>query len=147
MTWTRQQKQREEFAAYLRTMLPELRHFTADEVLTKCDRIGNNVPPKALWPNILPTLKVVIELRQHLGRPIRVHSTYRSPIYNAKIGGASRSQHLEFRAMDISCPGVSPAHVAEMLRQMRMNGRFKGGIGEYKTFVHVDTRGKNVNWG
>jgi uncharacterized protein YcbK (DUF882 family) len=145
--WVRQQKLRAEFAAYLATMAPWLKHFSADEVLTKCDRIGNSVPPKELWPNILPTLKVAQELRQHLGRPVKVHSVYRSKVYNAKIGGASQSQHMRFAAMDLSCPGVSPATVAQHLRQMRQNGRFKGGIGEYPGFVHVDTRGKNVNWG
>jgi hypothetical protein len=29
---------------------------------------------------------------------------------------------------------------------MRREGIFKGGLGKYKTFVHVDVRGKNADW-
>ena len=75
-------------------------------------------------------------------------SVYRSPKYNAAIdGSATKSQHLEFRAADFSVPGKgNPKAWASKLREMRAAGVFSGGIGLYKTFVHVDVRGANADW-
>ena len=30
---------------------------------------------------------------------------------------------------------------------MRSEGIFKGGIGRHKTFIHLDVRGSNADWG
>lgn len=129
-----------------------LHYFTPWEVLKPTGNsnrgVKNSPPPRALWPNIVPTLKVVDELRHRLGRPIIITSSYRSPAYNRSLRGAAKnSQHLYFRALDIKAPGLSPRKVWLELRKMRSEGKFKGGIGLYPTFVHVDTRGENVNWG
>lgn len=35
------------------------------------------------------------------GRPLRIVSGYRSPTWNRKVGGATRSQHLYNRAADL----------------------------------------------
>jgi zinc D-Ala-D-Ala carboxypeptidase len=40
-------------------------------------------------------------IREHLGRPIRVNSGYRSPAVNKRIGGALTSQHSLGEAIDL----------------------------------------------
>jgi uncharacterized protein YcbK (DUF882 family) len=39
-----------------------------------------------------------------------------------------------------------PSKVAKVARALREEGRFRGGIGLYPDFVHVDTRGTNATW-
>ena len=128
-----------------------LKHFTPWELLKPTNNsnrgVKNSPPPRELWDNIVPTIKVVDELRHRLGVPITINSSYRSPAYNRAVGGARASQHLRFNALDIRSAKASPLKIAKELRKMRAEGKFKGGIGLYRTFVHIDTRGKNKNWG
>ena len=107
----------------------------------------NRRPPRELWGNIVPTIRILDTLRDLVGAPIVITSAYRSPEYNQRIAGATNSQHVRFRALDFMVKSLSgPAEWAAMLRQMRMAGAFSGGIGTYSTFVHVDTRGTNADW-
>jgi hypothetical protein len=109
--------------------------------------VRNSLPPKSLWANMEPTLRVADELAKRLGAPlVRINSAYRSPRYNARIGGAaSGSQHLNNNALDLkfACGASEVAHLA---RRLRDEGSFAGGIGIYRKFVHLDTRGENVTW-
>lgn len=117
--------------------------------------VRNSIPPEALWPNIVKTLIVVDEMREIIGKPIGVTSSYRSPAYNRAVGGEPMSYHMQFKALDIHSP-VGPAILAKTARLLRgkrfdLPGNagsftFRGGIGTYPTFVHVDTRGYDANW-
>ncbi|WP_075087948.1 D-Ala-D-Ala carboxypeptidase family metallohydrolase [Verrucomicrobium spinosum] len=76
-----------------------------------------------------------------------IASAYRSPAYNATCPGAApQSFHLHNLALDLvyDCP---PAKVAEAAHALRNRGFFRGGIGKYPSFTHIDTRGKNADWG
>ncbi len=107
----------------------------------------NTDPPKDKWDNILPTARVIDEFRRRIAAPVTITSAYRSPKYNKAIGGAFKSQHMEFTALDFVVRGNStPAIWASILRSMRTEGWFKGGIGTYSYFVHVDSRGENTDW-
>jgi uncharacterized protein YcbK (DUF882 family) len=137
-----------------------LRHFKGREFTPYWSRarggVRNGVPPEALWPNIVKTLLVLDELRDALGAPITLTSTYRRPAYNAAVGGEPASYHMRFMAVDFQCRAATPRRCAELLRRMRGrrltlpgNGGaflFRGGIGTYATFTHVDTRGRDANW-
>lgn len=128
-----------------------VRHFKAEEFTNyfKVHRRGvtNSTPPSELWGNIVKTLKVVDDLRDHFGKPITILSSYRSPAYNAAIGDAApKSQHMLFRALDISVQDHSPREVFNVLKAWRDRGVFVGGLGLYPTFVHIDTRGTNATW-
>ena len=116
----------------------------------------NTDPPPELWPNILPTVRVLDTLRERLGYAVVLTSVYRSPPYNRAIGSSNPpdprvqdgigSQHPRFTAADFrGVAGTSEEWAAE-LRRMRSQGVFRGGIGVYSTFVHVDTRGVNADW-
>ena len=124
-----------------------VRYFDADEVFFRGARDArlqlNTDPPRALWPSLLAVVKVADEARHRIGRPLRINSAYRSPAYNRAISGASKSIHVLGGALDLS---GSPATLHKILTQLRKEGFFKGGIGKYRTFVHVDVRGKNADW-
>lgn len=120
--------------------------------------VRNDVPPRELWKNIVPTLAVLQRFRNETGAPVRILSTYRSPDYNRAVGGATASQHLRFGAIDFTTTVGTPAQWAARLRSYRgkrfpdphkgTEFEFHGGIGVYTAsrFVHVDTRGTDVDW-
>lgn len=130
----------------------QFRHFGADEFTSYFVRerkgVKNSKPPRQLWKNIVPALRIVDELRESFGKPCRILSSYRSPAYNKAVGGAPLSQHKEFTALDITFDGVSPQRVYERLLEWRQQGKFSGGLGLYPSsgFVHIDTRGRNSTW-
>ncbi len=128
------------------------RHFGAGEFTRYFARergnVRNSTPPKRLWKNIIPTLRIVDDLRASFDQPCILISSYRSPEYNRAVGGAALSQHVQFTALDIRIQGVSPQRVYDRLLQWRREGRFAGGLGLYpsSSFVHIDTRGRNATW-
>lgn len=89
-------------------------------------------------------------IRAELGSPLRIVSGYRSPAYNAKIGGARKSQHMEGRAADIQAAGHKANHVHDAILGLISAGKLPkvGGLGRYPGFTHVDCRisGKLVRW-
>lgn len=126
----------------------KVKNFTADEVFFRgaSDKKLklNTEPPEKLWENMLPTVKIADAAREKLGKPLKIVSAYRSPAYNKAIGGEKKSYHMKFNALDLRTS--TPKALHKILSQMRSNGQFKGGLGLYKTFVHVDTRGYNADW-
>ena len=111
----------------------------------KC-RDGSNVPDE-LMENVQLLCENLQVLRDHLGKPIRVISGYRSPKYNRKIGGAKRSQHMLAKAADIKISGMTPAEVKSEIVALIKAGKMKsGGVGLYRTFTHYDVRGRNARW-
>lgn len=88
------------------------------------------------------TVKILQAVRDYFGRPVTINSAYRTPTYNKKIGGASKSQHVVGTACDINVKGVPPSAVASYLEAFYP----KHGIGLYPTFVHIDSRGYKVYW-
>jgi hypothetical protein len=84
-----------------------------------------------------PTLDKLQALRTRLGRPMLINSGYRSPEHNARVGGASRSWHMDGVAFDVRMQNHDP-HAFE--RAARAAGF--GSIGRYPHlgFIHIDTR-------
>lgn len=128
------------------------RHFGAGEFTryfaARRKGVTNSPPPKRIWNNIVPTLRIVDELRESFGSPCRILSSYRSTGYNKTVGGAPLSEHRNFTALDIVFDRVTPKQVYDRLLEWRRAGKFKGGLGIYPSsgFVHIDTRGKNATW-
>lgn len=89
-------------------------------------------------------LDALESLREAIGKPFMLHSAYRSPAYNAKIGGAPRSMHLLARAFDIDMAGHDPHEFEAAARAHGFNG-----IGRYpkQNFLHIDTRETPASWG
>ena len=128
-----------------------LRNITPRMVLAphfkSCGGVANILPPKSYWVKLAPTLKLIDNIVSRLGSPLKeIASAYRSPSYNRAVGGRTKSYHMQNMACDIKVHGVSTYHVAAAARELRGRGAYRGGIGRYPAFVHVDTRGLNVDW-
>lgn len=128
----------------------KLRHFQPHEITrygkAVRGRVRNSLPPDELWKNIAPTLRVLDRCREIIGKPIVLTSVYRSPAYNTAVGGARYSQHLRNNATDFQVHGAFDEEAWTVLHQLRAAGEFRGGLGRYATFIHLDTRGTNADW-
>jgi uncharacterized protein YcbK (DUF882 family) len=83
-------------------------------------------------------------LRDTVGASVIVTSGCRCLRHNSNIGGSPRSQHLLGKAADIVVRGYDPgaiASIAATLPEFR-----RGGIGQYRTFTHVDVRDGASRW-
>jgi uncharacterized protein YcbK (DUF882 family) len=127
-----------------------LKHFKARELEWYFSKVRNGVsnkyPPRAMWPNILPAMRILDKLRAEVGKPITISSTYRDLPYNRAIGSGNGSQHPKFTAVDFTVKDMTPEQVFNKLMAYRTQGLFRGGLGKYRTFVHLDTRGTNATW-
>jgi uncharacterized protein YcbK (DUF882 family) len=88
-------------------------------------------------------VKVLQKIRNHFGKSVTITSAYRTPTKNKAVGGTKYSQHLYGKAADIKVNGIAPKTVAAYANTLLKD---KGGIGTYKTFVHVDTRTTKSRW-
>jgi hypothetical protein len=109
--------------------------------------VWNSLPPKQWWTRMGYTLRVADRIAQEMGvEEVQVVSAYRSPAYNARCAGArAGSWHQANVALDVKFPRRA-SQVTATARNLRDRGLFKGGVGGYGSFTHIDTRGENVNW-
>lgn len=79
----------------------------------------------------------VNQLEQSLGANFWISSGYRTQEYNAKVGGATNSQHLYGRAVDIARSSFrqSPEELMQTALQLGFTG-----IGFYDKHIHLDIR-------
>lgn len=108
------------------------RNFTLGELASKD---GANIV--LLHPALIIALQTI---RDHVGKPIRVNSAFRSPAHNKAIGGASNSLHTLGLAADVVIDGMTPIEVASLANDMGL-----GGIKAYPTFTHIDV-GRHRTW-
>jgi zinc D-Ala-D-Ala carboxypeptidase len=108
------------------------RNFTLGELASKD---GANIV--LLHPALIIALQTI---RDHVGKPIRVNSAFRSPTHNKAIGGASNSLHTLGLAADVVIDGMTPIEVASLANDMGL-----GGIKAYPTFTHIDV-GRHRTW-
>jgi len=120
-----------------------IKHFTEAEIIN-----GKTIPVE-LYPNIIPTIRVLDKLREEINLPIHINSTYRDVQYNVLVGGKSNSLHLYFNAIDF-CARTSMYKIYEILDNWDSTHKFHFlpkprcmGIGMYERqyFIHLDTRG------
>lgn len=90
-------------------------------------------------------LAIILEIaRGKINKPIIITSGYRTPAYNAKVGGAKYSYHMRGMAADIRADGVTPKELAKVLNSIVPNS---GGIIVYNNWVHFDTRNEKYRKG
>lgn len=89
-------------------------------------------------------VNVLQKIRDYFGKPVIINSAYRTPAYNAKVGGSSSSYHVKGMAADIKISGISSVEIAYYAQTIT------DGVGAYyyagADFVHVDTRENRVLW-
>ena len=79
-------------------------------------------------------------VRALCGSPLLVHSGYRTPKWNKKVGGAPHSEHCEGRALDLVPVLCSVDELYEAIKERARVGKIRG-IGRYRGgFVHMDIR-------
>lgn len=118
--------------------------------------------PDELYKNIIPTMYVLDYLRDKIGEPIYINSTYRDPDFNRAVGGAKNSLHLVFNAVDFTIKRKTSFQkmfdikvIYNLLKSYDKDGlknignllyiKNCFGLGLYlrgeKSFIHLDTRG------
>lgn len=115
----------------------ELLHFGAN---------GSYRPPEnaAVVNNLIQIAIRAQEIRDKLGVPAIVRSGYRDKKTNARVGGASQSQHVLGNALDLAFPGHRPSDLYR-----RLSGSWQGGLAYSNSmdFLHIDRRpGGNARW-
>ena len=99
-------------------------------------------PPTGYYPNILALAKELQKVRDACGRPITINSGWRSKQHNSEVGGASSSQHLTGKAVDVVIKGLEPKFANIYLAKY---GNFLG-FGIANTYTHVDIRDTFSIW-
>ena len=80
-------------------------------------------------------LNLLDNLRELVGEPLRVNSSYRSVLYNKALGGATNSLHLKGIAVDLHCTnGTLRAKIIKHALNLGLS------CGVYNNWVHVDNR-------
>jgi hypothetical protein len=148
--WVRLQgRNLNDYARYINSL--KMRNISAQEVIDAHAKergsVWNMLPPRKWWTRMGYTLRVVDRISSEMRVPVKeIVSAYRSPAYNARCGGAKRqSWHQANVAVDVRFD-TSARNVTSAARSLRDRGLFKGGVGSYSSFTHIDTRGTNVNW-
>lgn len=118
------------------------------------------LPPRDLWPNVLPALRLVRDEVVPAVGPVAVQSSYRTPELNVCARGASQSRHLRFEALDLRLE-TPRADVASLYRDLCAMHDAAGpascmGLGAYYDFnddgfnrggrFHIDGAGYRT-WG
>ena len=91
-------------------------------------------------------VEYVQQIRDHFGKPVTITSPYRCEVHNRRVGGATKSYHMQGKAADIVVQGVSSREVAKYAESIGILG-----IGLYETsgdgyFTHIDTRTTKSFW-
>lgn len=91
-------------------------------------------------------VEYVQQIRDHFGKPVTITSPYRCEVHNKRVGGATKSYHMQGRAADIVVQGISSREVAKYAESIGILG-----IGLYETskdgyFTHIDTRTTKSFW-
>jgi hypothetical protein len=138
-----------EYSRYLTNL--RLRSISPQQVIEAHAKshgsIWNTLPPRAWWTRMGYTLRVTdrVALEMNVSE-VEIISAYRAPAYNAHCEGAkSRSWHQANVAVDVKFPARA-SQVAAAARNLRSRGLFKGGVGGYWNFTHIDSRGENMDW-
>lgn len=99
---------------------------------------GNSAP---VHPDLIKALQ---ELRELAGTPLTITSGFRCNQHNADIGGSDNSFHCLGMAADIQSNNYTPKELAALAESIPL---FKnGGIGIYRSWIHVDVRHGKARW-
>ncbi len=147
--WTARNSAADAYLRYLKSL--NLRSVSPQQVLESHAKahgtVWNSLPPKTWWNRMGYVLKVVDRVAREMNvSEVEIISAYRSPAYNARCSGAKTgSWHQANIAADVKFP-VRASKVTATARELRDLGLFKGGVGGYWNFTHIDARGHNINW-
>lgn len=107
-------------------------HFRRAELACRCGC--------GLYVHRPQLLDLAEKVRSILQTPMIVTSGTRCVSHNARVGGSPTSKHLQGLAMDFYCRTLSPTAVYNAILSRYIKGYLPelGGMGLYKSFVHID---------
>ena len=111
------------------------KHFSREEFACNCGCGFDTVDSELL--------KVLETIRTHFNKPIFITSGCRCEEHNASVSGSENSQHLVGRAADIYISGTDVGDIALYAANLLDD---HGGVGEYSSWVHVDSRSGFGRW-
>jgi len=115
------------------------KHFTLEELTFSqtAARMGIvNAADGRIVENLRTLAETVLQpLRDHVGAPIVVTSGYRSSKLNIAVGGSINSEHMDGRAADITCPGMSALELCRAIREQGLP--YNQLIHEFDLWCHV----------
>lgn len=84
----------------------------------------DNYPPKnieqAVLPCLMNTADMCQEIRDLLGKPMKINSAYRCKKLNDLVGSHDGSQHLQGLAVDFVCPSFgTPEQIVKFLHEKK----------------------------
>ena len=129
------------------------KHISKNEGVysTTAARLGlNNDPNEFEYCNMKLVAENIFEpLRSYVGGPIKINSFYRGAKLNKAIGGSSKSQHCQGRAIDIDDTYGYKTN-AEMFEWVRNNLSFDQMIWEFgddknPNWIHISYVNKELN--
>ncbi|MEM6827250.1 MAG: D-Ala-D-Ala carboxypeptidase family metallohydrolase [Pseudomonadota bacterium] len=109
----------------------------------RCDSEYFDFPPNDQWDAIIPTLHLLRDEVIPVVGKVEVASAYRSEAVNACVGGAKRSQHRRFTAVDLVPEGDIDKrdHFTRLCRMhARLGAQSHMGLGAY---FEPDNPGRN----
>lgn len=121
--------------------------LTANFVLEEFNCNDGTPVPERLIPNVQRLASNLQIIRNEIGEPLRVISGYRTPEWNARVGGEKNSYHLKAMAADLTCKSLSPLQLKSViLKLIKRKLIINGGLGTYKGFIHYDVRPYAARW-
>lgn len=96
------------------------KNFTFGELTTtsRKELAAKNAAEAVDFLNAGKALAAMLQaVRDHFGKPVKVHSGFRGRTLNAAVGGAETSQHLTFQAADFHVEGVELVDVFDWIRK------------------------------
>ena len=90
-------------------------HFKLSEMLVTSTGLYNQPTNSTVASNIDKTMWRMDEVRDALGKPVRITSGYRSHAVNSRIGGSTTSDHLKGLAVDFVCAKMDPIDICQVI--------------------------------
>lgn len=109
-----------------------LSELIKSDVAIRCNI--NNTPDNQTILNLTVLANRILQpIRDYYNKPVIIHSGYRSPVLNKKIGGSNTSDHCKGMAADIVINGLDNYVLACFIRD---NLKFKQVILEFYTKIN-----------
>lgn len=111
-------------------------HFSREEFACHCGCGKDDIS--------LKVVQLAEDVRTHFASPTVINSGCRCLEHNREQGSKDTSQHVKGLAADLAVKGIDPKEVADYIQNKE---GFVGGLGRYRNFTHIDTRGTQARWG
>lgn len=116
------------------------KEFFVSELATRLD-IDNITTNPALLFNGMVLADKMQEIRNKLGKPIKINSAYRCLTLNKKIGSKDSSQHVQFQACDFTSDFGTPEEIVKFLKKEKIT--VDQCLIEFDSWVHISIKNRD----